>query len=880
MKKISILAALLFIVSVAHSQNYLISAGGTVTACSENFYDSGNYGGNYSNNENFVMTFHSNNPTNTHLRFSFNVFDVEPGDTLIVYDGSSVTATVLGKYNNNNLPPAYVFATIYNLTGDLTFQFKSNASLNNGGWWASFVCTPACQEINAIYHPGLTVPPPNDSNYIDICVGQTITFGAKGSGAAFPQSGINYTQDSTNCVYLWDFGDGTTATGQIVTHTYTVVRGYDIGLTITDARGCVNSNYLGGRVRISSNPIASIDMGLLPDICSNSDTTYINYGYGPGSVITIDPTHSVQSASEKFDSTMFIPDGPNCPIQCYNTFVTFMAFIPGATITSAADILSICVNMEHSYTGDLGFRIICPNGQSVQLDPNTHSGGAYMGVPAGGANHHSFDSGCDPANNLAGTGWTYCWSSIYPQHGTMDALSSAGVSPIDSTNTINNTNYITPSSPLSGLIGCPLNGTWNIEICDDFGSDNGYIFWWELNLDPSLLPVGWSYQVPIDTVIWTGNGDLEVLNDSTIMIVPGAGGSYQYNVEIIDVFGCSYDTTLTIGVVQAPQPELGPSDTLCDNNLNFILSPGPADEYIWSTGSTDSIQPVSSTGYYYVTMTNHNANNTLDCISSDSVFIKVLAYPTPIDLGPDTCSTVPFPLDAEHSGGVFQYNWSTGATTQTINAVSSGTYSVTVAELFDHNCELSDSRNVTIIPEPTIEIGPDSTICSFNYFRMKVKDANGFLDNNPYTYLWTTDPVSNLNGLTSREVDFGCLTPDVVYNVGVAVTGCTTVTDTRVITAKNCELEVFNIITPNGDTYNDKFKVTGLENFAGSNMKIYNRWGKKVYESDNYGMDDSELWDGGKDADGVYYYVLTVNYGDSRGCVEALNYHGTVTIIR
>lgn len=885
MKKILLLFTLLFIVYSAKSQTYLISAGGTVTACGEYFYDSGNSGGNYSANENFTMTFHSNNGTNTHIRMSFMTFDVEPGDTLIVYNGSNIGANVIGKYNNNNIPPAFVAATISG-NGDLTFQFKSNGTINNAGWGAAFVCTQACQEIKSLYNTVLTVPHPNDSNYIDICIGNPITFAAKGSGAAFPESGILYPQDSTNCTFIWDFGDGITDTGQIVSHTYTLVRGYDIGLTIYDSRGCTNTNYLGGRVRISQSPFAEINP--IPDLCSSTDTTFITLGYNASSIVVIQPVTSVQSASEKFDSTLFIPDGPNCPTQCYNTFVTFMAFAQNATITAASDILSICVNMEHSFTGDLGFRIICPNGQSVQLDPNTHSGGAYMGEPYGGSSHATYDNGCDPSNNPYGVGWTYCWSQFYPQHGTLDALSNGGGT-IDSTNTITNTNYITPNNSLSGLIGCPLNGTWNIEICDDYGIDNGYIFWWELNLDPSLLPVGWGYQVPIDTVTWTGSF-FSIINDSTIRVIPDSGGTYQYTVTVTDIFGCSYDTTLSIQVVQTPHPDLGNDTTLCGNNINFILDAGAANAYAWSTGNTNQTQSVTSTGYYIVEVGNFNSAQTISCNSKDTIYVKVLAQPAIVDLGPDICSTVPVTLDAQNAGGVFDYQWSTGATTQTIVVNTTGTYTVSVAEEFGYNCETVGSKNVTIIPEPVIEIGPDSTICSFNYFSMTVKDQNGYLDQYPYTYLWTTNPGSPLNGLTLRDVEFGCLTPGVSYTVTAAVTGCSTVTDTRVITAKDCKLELYNIITPNKDplNQNEYFAIKGIENFPNSKMQIYNRWGKKIYESNNYdchpldggGYAGSNCWDGANCADGVYYYVLTVNYGKSEGCVDEVNYQGTITVIR
>jgi PKD repeat protein len=40
-----------------------------------------------------------------------------------------------------------------------------------------------------------------------------------------------------NCSYMWDFGDGTTATGQVTTHQFRTINGFSVSLTVTDARG-------------------------------------------------------------------------------------------------------------------------------------------------------------------------------------------------------------------------------------------------------------------------------------------------------------------------------------------------------------------------------------------------------------------------------------------------------------------------------------------------------------------------------------------------------------------------------------------------------------------------------------------------------------------
>ncbi|MFH0894530.1 MAG: hypothetical protein V2A54_08840, partial [Bacteroidota bacterium] len=535
----------------AYSQTYLISAGGTVTTCAGDFFDSGGGGGAYSSGENFTMTFNSNSGVYTHIRVNFNLFDIDPSDTLIAYDGSTTAAPVIGKYNNNNpliTPNNQVQASIYNASGDITFQFKSDGGAVNGdGWFASLMCEPMCQKVIAGADLNNMSPVPSDSNYVDICFGDSVCFVADTSAIAFPQNNILYSQLASNTLFIWDLGDGTIDTGRVICHKYNLVQGYDVFLHVVDQQGCDNWNLCNFRVRISANPFGVIHP--IPNYCSSTDTIEISTGYAGSSTIVITPINFHHSASQSFDSTMFLPDGPYCATQCYNTEVTFNVFAPGATISAATDILSICVNMEHSFAGDLGFWIICPNGQQVMLDPNTHSGGAFMGEPLGGTSHHSYDGTdeCDPAQNLPGVGWNYCWSMIYPQSGNLTSL-DGGASPIDSTNQQTHTGYITPDNSFAGLIGCPLNGTWNIKICDDYGSDNGYIFNWTLNLDPSLLPVGWGYSVPIDSIAWSGPFIYQQL-DSSILVVPDTGGYFSYTITLYDAFGCSYDTTLFMTIV-------------------------------------------------------------------------------------------------------------------------------------------------------------------------------------------------------------------------------------------------------------------------------------------------------------------------------------------
>ncbi|WP_318344845.1 gliding motility-associated C-terminal domain-containing protein [Flagellimonas baculiformis] len=79
--------------------------------------------------------------------------------------------------------------------------------------------------------------------------------------------------------------------------------------------------------------------------------------------------------------------------------------------------------------------------------------------------------------------------------------------------------------------------------------------------------------------------------------------------------------------------------------------------------------------------------------------------------------------------------------------------------------------------------------------------------------------------------------------------------------------EIFNGITPNGDGSNDYFRILGIENYPDNQLKIYNRWGVLVYESENYGQGNN-LFFGISDGratfqkdkqlpSGTYFYILT-----------------------
>ncbi len=93
------------------------------------------------------------------------------------------------------------------------------------------------------------------------------------------------------------------------------------------------------------------------------------------------------------------------------------------------------------------------------------------------------------------------------------------------------------------------------------------------------------------------------------------------------------------------------------------------------------------------------------------------------------------------------------------------------------------------------------------------------------------------------------------------------------------EVEVFNVVTPNGDGVHDVLQISGLENFPNNTIRIYNRWGVQVYSTNSYNT-QGNVFDGTSqgrvtvDVDnklpvGTYFYIL--DYEDDNGNQQSLS---------
>jgi len=476
------------------SGNINIPASGTCNTCSANFYDTGGATGSYSDGESRTYTI-CPATAGSSIQVSFSAFSTESCcDFLTIYDGNTVGAPVIGTFSGTTLPGTIIST---HTSGCLTFRFVSDGSVTSTGWAAAVSCWIPCQTINANL---ISTNPAASGGIIRVCQGQSVNF--VGSGT-FSSSGVGAT-------YAWNMGNGSTVNGTNINYTYNTPGNYFVNLNITDPQGCNNSNLINQQVQVSTTP--SITTTATPNpLCAGQSATLT----GSATATPFNPT-----CAPPVSGTTFLPDGSGVS---YSTSIVVDCYSSGQTITAASDIQNICLNMEHSYLGDLSMRIVCPNGQSMQLKTYPGGGGTYLGNPI------------DDLTSGPGTGFTYCFT---PASTTLLVNGPTVTAGTPAWNSIQAGNYM-PVDPWSNLFGCPLNGNWTIQVTDNLFADDGYIFWWDINFNSSFSVVS-SFTPTIVSTQWVPAANLVQNSSTQATVTPQAMGTPCYTFQVTDNFGCVY----------------------------------------------------------------------------------------------------------------------------------------------------------------------------------------------------------------------------------------------------------------------------------------------------------------------------------------------------
>lgn len=357
-----------------------------------------------------------------------------------------------------------------------------------------------------------------------------------------------------------------------------------------------------------------------------------------------------------------------------------------------------------------------------------------------------------------------------------------------------------------------------------------------------------------------------------------AVGNYN-NIRVKDANGCISNTNAVVALNDTMRLSLGPDSTICFGSSITLVPQTNAltDTFAWTPKATlnyDTVRtpvatPADTTTYYLTAKWGI-------CERKDTIIVNVLQKPVP-DAGRDT--TICYKTNAllvgsasNLSGGV-SFAWSPADSLNTPNAAStiaridtSRKFTLTVTDNYGCNFTVTDSVWVTMQPQLVVFAGNDTTAILNRPHQLMASGGSNYLWspagplNNPFI----ADPLATL----SHDTYFSVLVTDAV--------GCKASDYVFVKVYEGPNYYLPNAFTPNGDGLNDKFIPVPVGIRSTDYFRIFNRYGKLMFETRQW----MQGWDGtlkGKPAE-AGAYVWMIKGIDKNGSVVEMK--GTVILMR
>jgi gliding motility-associated-like protein len=401
-----------------------------------------------------------------------------------------------------------------------------------------------------------------------------------------------------------------------------------------------------------------------------------------------------------------------------------------------------------------------------------------------------------------------------------------------------------------------------INYCDEIFSDTVTI----IAAPPEFIDIGndttkcesdtllLSATAGFTSYIWSPDTNITSTTGPEVKVFPKAATTYK--VTGTKNTGCAATASIKIDVYPSSPIRLGKDTGFCQGE-SIILDAGNGFlNYSWNTGAITQQIKVITTGEYIV-----NAEDNDHCLSTDT--LKILSvFPNPlVSLPMDSalCAGTELLLNAGY--GFLNYLWQDGSTSEDFHVKAIGKYWVTVTDL--NQCKGSDTMEVkSILSSPINFLSSDTALCEGQPISLSA------LSKFPI-YLWST-------GETAREISISHAGR---YWLQVTDDNGCTAKEYIIANSKNDCIQGIhfpNAITPNHDGINDIFKAQVFTPLKVFHMIVYNRFGIKVFETNDW----HKGWDGKQKGMDVTteIFVWYATYQFSDGALHSQK--GVVTLLR
>jgi alpha-tubulin suppressor-like RCC1 family protein len=255
-----------------------------------------------------------------------------------------------------------------------------------------------------------------------------------------------------------------------------------------------------------------------------------------------------------------------------------------------------------------------------------------------------------------------------------------------------------------------------------------------------------------------------ITNSLTLTPTVTPASSCTYNLTIVDTEGCSAQDQVTITVNPLPTVAAGPDLSLCNQPIATTLTGFSPAGGVWTAvpGITLAGNQVTPQGNGSFVLTYTYTSPTTNCVNSDNITVNVNS-PVNADAGPDLdiCLNAPaYSIVPPVAGG----GWGpvgtvTAGGTFTPSSVGSFTLTYTVGA---GTCQTSDQMTIVVNPLPTVDAGPNVSICLTDTVQLSAIISSGTA---PYSPISWNFPATLSNPNIANPLAHPSVTTNYTINV-------------------------------------------------------------------------------------------------------------------